>query len=334
MKRRLLFTLLSLAALAALVWLVLLPHEPVYQGKPLGFWLEQYGSNHWTHPNNDLDKQAQAAIRHIGTNAIPIYLQLMTGRESPFKLKLRAFLPKQWRTRLHMPDALASQNELYRRRVLGAFGIVALGPDAKPAVHALMRLLNEKDPNVRYNAVFALRSLGPVASEALPSLIKCLNDPDAAVRSDALLSMGEIHQDPERVIPVLIGCLEAKGQSGRYFALWSLRQFGAAAKPAVPAIVALLNDSDPSIRAEATKVLKAIDPDAALPKLINALKDSDANVRIAATDALADYGQAAKPAVPALVNLSKNDPDPSVRDEATNALKAIDPSATANAGIK
>ena len=111
-------------------------------------------------------------------------------------------------------------------------------------------MLNDKNPDVRYTAVFALRSLGPVASDALP---------------DAILGLGEIHQEPERVIPILVKLLDEpqSPQGFRYDALWALRQFGAQAKPAVPVLLRCLNDAEESIRHEATNALIYIDPEAA-----------------------------------------------------------------------
>jgi hypothetical protein len=229
----------------------------------LNAWLEQFGTNHWMHPDNDLDKEAQAAIRHFGTNEIPTYLKQMTARESRFRLKLMAVVPTRWRARLHVPDALAYENELHHERTLGAYGIVALGQEAKPVVPFLMGLLKDYDRDVRCTSVFTLRSLKSVAHEALPLLINCLKDPDSSVRFNAILSLGEIHQEPERTIPILIEYLDVQDLGLRVGALWSLRQFRAEAKPAFTNVLKLINDGDASIRNEATNVLIAIDPEAA-----------------------------------------------------------------------
>ena len=59
-----------------LAGLIFATREPVYNGKPLTAWLEQYQTNHFLPGTpNDLDKQADATLQHIGTNALPIYLQ-------------------------------------------------------------------------------------------------------------------------------------------------------------------------------------------------------------------------------------------------------------------
>jgi hypothetical protein len=145
------------AVIGVIVWQVLRLREPVYQGKGLSVWLVQYGTNHWSAGRGDeFDKQAETAIRQIGTNAIPMYLSIITTRESPLELKLLSLVPKRWLARFHL-------RSIYNYRHLGAYGLIGLGVEAKPSVPALSALLNDKNPEVRYIAVFALRSLGPVA---------------------------------------------------------------------------------------------------------------------------------------------------------------------------
>ena len=78
MRKRVYIALAVLLVMLAgvIAWQVLRLREPVYQGKRLSVWLVQYGTNHWSAGRNgELDKQAEAAIRHIGTNAIPTLLE-------------------------------------------------------------------------------------------------------------------------------------------------------------------------------------------------------------------------------------------------------------------
>jgi len=186
---------------------------------------------------------------------------MMKTRESPFKLRFIALVPKAWLARF-------PRRSVRDCRFGGAYGLIALGADAKPSVPALIALLNDTDLDERYVAVFTLRSLGPVAGDALPSLIKCLKDPEFTVQSDAILGLGEVHQEPERTVPILVEIL-ARPQNPRHSvtlranAIWALRQFGAQAKLAVPELLRLLNDEHVGIRSDATNALKAIDPEAA-----------------------------------------------------------------------
>jgi len=262
-KRHIWLAGLLLAAIVGVIWLVTRAGDPVYEGRRLHVWLEQYGTNHW-HPGGELEKQAQTALQHIGTNAIPIYLQFMTNRASRLKLKLLAAVPYDLRVRFKLTGPSGYEKQVNDHRLWGAYGIGALGPAAAPVVPALIGLLDYDDPEVRYAAVFALGSLGPVAREALPALIECLGDASERVRWNALASLGDIHEDPDRVVPILIRYLDSPDDAARLFALFSLGRYGAAAKPAVPRILSsMTNNANSGFRSLAARTLKEIDPEAA-----------------------------------------------------------------------
>ena len=75
-------------ALAGAIWQAARSREPVYQGKPLSFWLEQYsgqisGGAFIPNRTKAVREQAATAIRHIGTNAIPWLLALAAVEDSP-----------------------------------------------------------------------------------------------------------------------------------------------------------------------------------------------------------------------------------------------------------
>jgi len=264
-KRYILLGVLAVAAVGGLAWPALRPQEPVYQGKALSFWLDQYGSNHWKRSDRNLAQQAETAIRHFGTNAVPNLLNMMRSRESSFKTNVLGRVPKSWLVRLRLPTVNEYQTQLGERRRRGAFGMVALGPDARPFFPALIRLLNDTNYDVRYVSVFALRSLGPVAKEALPSLIRCLDDPEFTVRDEAVMSLGIIHEDPERVIPILRSIIE-KNRGNAILcqdAMQALGSFGTRAASAAPILLPFVNDQNPNTRSRATNALKAINPEAA-----------------------------------------------------------------------
>ena len=255
------------ALVSVVVWQLLRSQErePVYQGKPLGFWLVQYGRNHWEARNGELDKRAEAAIRHIGTNAIPRYLKMMATRESPQKFTLMSLVPTRWLARFPM--------NLDYYRFGGACGLIALGEDAKSSVPALTALLNDADPEVRHAALFALRYLGPEAADTQQWLIKCLKDPRFTMQGDAMLVLSELRQNPERAIPILVKFLdESKNTQNSLMtcanAIWLLGQFGPEAKPAVPSLLRLLDDAHEGIRFYATNALNQIDPEAAAKAVV------------------------------------------------------------------
>ena len=248
----------GLVLLAGLVWQILRPHEPVYGGKHLSSWLEQYATNHFVRPRSAADKEAETAIRQIGTNALPVLLKLIATKDSRLKQKLMARLPKAWVTWIYPRQA-----DEYRS--LGARGFVALGPIAKPVVPALMNLASDPDPRVRYLAIYALGSLGSAAQPAIPLLIQRLNDADDGTRIDAMQGLVAIHLEPELVIPVFVKYVKDpdQGQSMRWRAVQGLGNFGGQAKQAVPILLPLLRSEDELLREAATNSLWKIDREAA-----------------------------------------------------------------------
>src|SRR5436190_9138389 len=161
--RRLVLTIAVLFAFIAIVTLAFLhQREPVYRGKPLTAWAQQYGSNRWS-AHHDLADEAELAIRQIGTKSIPLLLNLIRATDTPLKKKLRSIVPGQWHAPLHLKDESSATTRI------GAHGIAALGTNAAAAVPALIDLAKgHPDQDGRYIAVFALRCIGPAAEPAIP----------------------------------------------------------------------------------------------------------------------------------------------------------------------
>ena len=256
MKRRILFTLLSIVAVGALVWLILPAgeSEPVYQGKPLREWLALYRFHIDGLFGND---QADEAIRQIGTNAIPTLLEMLQEHDSDLKLKWVALLRKQ---NFIQPPQTAS---LHNSQAAMAFHV--LGSSDSNAVPALVQIYSRKTSIASQEAtVEALGDIGPSASPAAtPVLLDALTNSDNSLYWYAVLAIDQIHGQPEVFVPVLINELKDSDGNVRLNAARALAAYGPAAKSAVPALVALLNDSNQYVRTHAAYALKEIDPEAA-----------------------------------------------------------------------
>jgi HEAT repeat protein len=61
-------------------------------------------------------------------------------------------------------------------RNAAAYEIAGLGPEAAPAVPALIKALDDPDPSVRFPVTVALREIGPAAEAAVPRLKKMVDD--------------------------------------------------------------------------------------------------------------------------------------------------------------
>src|SRR5260370_9464727 len=91
-RDRLLLLILVAGLLGGVVWLVLRPSEPVYQGKPLSYWLLVYD------PSTGIGVESNTAdqlLRQLGTNIIPTLCRMLRARDSELKLKLIALVQKQ-----------------------------------------------------------------------------------------------------------------------------------------------------------------------------------------------------------------------------------------------
>jgi hypothetical protein len=245
--------------------------EPVYNGKPFSAWAEQWGSNHWqSYSSADAkkaDQEAEAAIRHVGTNGIPFLLDLMRARESALKTKLRTKLSRSWQARLHLEDRSG------RLKLIGAHGLAALGTNAGPAIPGLMEMVSMEmirvppDRDEGYLPIFTLGFMGSAAEPAVPLLIQCLTNRDESIRLEAAHRLGQINRRPDIVVPALMHYLQLRkqdnGNAERVAAIESIGMFGTNASVAASSLVLFLRDSDPSIRQAATNWLPQIDSEAA-----------------------------------------------------------------------
>jgi hypothetical protein len=258
-KRRILLAALLVALLCGFGWWLLRPNEPSYKGKSLSAWLNAYGYDGIGSGSRDADK----AVRQVGTNAIPPLLQMLRASDSPL---------------------IARCIELLDRQNLVSFRIT-------PA------------PEKNFEAYNAFQALGPLASNAVPGLIEIYG---------ANIS-----------------------QSSQALAAGSLGEIGPPAKPAIPALLKGLKTTNDLVRLYTVAALNGIhsEPESVVPELVRLLRDSDAEVRMLAAAALGNFGTNAESAVPDLI-VMLNDGNGPTREMTTNALKQIDPTAAARAGIK
>src|SRR5258708_18353029 len=168
----------SSALMAGAAWQVLRPREPVFEGKPLSFWLQGYDPIRGTEPGN---QKADEVVGEIGTNAIPTLLRMLSTGDPPFILKLKALVRRQhfitFRRR-------AAANQHFQ--AVKAFQ--RLGPSAKTAVPALIEIYEQNISAVsQIETAHALGSIGPPARQARPALLRGMPKMDAHVRQATAL---------------------------------------------------------------------------------------------------------------------------------------------------
>lgn len=124
------------------------------------------------------EAECVAAIRAIGTNAVPTLLAMIAARDGAFKTRLIKIVNGQSviHIRIH-PD-----NE---RLATAAWAFLDLGSNALPAVPGLIELTGSPDALIRWQAMNTLEGIHADGSVLLPVLTNCLHDADADIRRKA-----------------------------------------------------------------------------------------------------------------------------------------------------
>lgn len=203
-------------------------------------------------------------------------------------------------------------------RKYAVMALEKLGPEAREAIPALIRTLEDETPDVRWRTVRALGDIGP---EAVPALALALGDKDLRIRRYAIWELGKIGPD---AVPILTGLLWDENPEIRRHAVWALGDIG---REGVPSLIYALKDEDPDVRWAAAWTLGEIGPKAeeAVPALIQALRDDDPDVRRTSAWALGAIGARREGVVPALIQTLEGDKDPGARELAAWALGTLRP---------
>jgi HEAT repeat protein len=254
--------------------------EPRWQGKPLTEWLDELKQS----SGEDTHRQVAEALRQMGTNSLPLLLDMLHTKDSWLKRKVMVFNRKQ--SIFQIPVEPAEQ-----RRGLAVEALTMLGPTGKPAIPALGEALNGNEPfipaayalaqigpeavaplaiavtnqdrQVRIHGIAAMGLLGSNGQAAVPFLLMRLNDSDKTVRTFAARSLGQIGDGASNAIPILISNLSDPLASVRLASIRVLGSFSEKAKAAVPALLKAYATENSTLSREAAAALKKIDPEAA-----------------------------------------------------------------------
>jgi HEAT repeat protein len=252
-RKKILASILFLAVLGGVAWQIYRRREPdpIFEGRPLSYWLERTGT-----------EKREAAVRHAGTNAIPLLLQLVRSRDSLLKRKLMEL----GRSEQYVKIPFTADTLLHRYAVDGFF---VLGPDAKSAVPELMRIFTSRaSEDAQESVVISLGLIGNEARASIPLLVGATTNYNDKLRMDALHALGEIASQPDVTVPALMNALDDPSEQVEASALDSLSDFGSQATAAVPRLLKFRKDLQSKrnfalARVMADYALKNIDPAAA-----------------------------------------------------------------------
>ncbi len=213
--------------------------------------------------------------------------------------------------------------------------LTALGPEAAPAVPALVELLSQ--PGQVYPAMQVLTAIGPAAAPAVPRLVAMLDSPttprETRIRATrALRATGSAASTALPRFRAELGRQDLSEASGGYRAALAgaILELSGPGDPAVTAYVERLAQAQRGWRAEtrveAVRALVALGPVAlpAMPALRESLlRDRHAKIRGLAADALGAIGPPAHDALPDL-RRARSDADAGVRRKVEAAIVEID----------
>lgn len=210
-----------------------------------------------------------------------------------------------------------------RRRALAMLD--RLGPHVRPAVPALVRLLEDPD---HASVMHAARILGKSGESraAIDALSRMLSSENYHFRAGAAQAIGDIGPPAASAIPALDAAVSRAKESIGGIGVSALVRIG---PRSVPALTGLLEDPRPSVRYIAADALKKLGRDAGTPEVLRALarvRESDeiATVRLCAAIAAGTIGGAR---ATELLTDALSDPYAMVRYWAAKHLRSIGPGA-------
>jgi len=268
---------LSVAAMSVVVAVLLVAsrtREPIYQEKRLSEWLEDFDSFFEV----ERRKNAEEALRQMGTNVLPFLVRELRARDSWLKRKMLKLTPKPLLVR--MPITVFA----HVRRERAVAGFRALGTFGRPALPELSGLLNDKE-----TASYAARAICQMGNDAVPPLMDALNSREPAVRSAAAEGLYWLKSDAAPTVPALMAKLKDEQESVRCSAASALGNIGQRGESVIPPLLNALNDPSSSVRDQAVWAIGKFRPEAkaAVPTLLKIAKeDKDSKVRDSAVNAL------------------------------------------------
>ena len=270
------------------------PPEPVYDGKPLSYWLPRPGSAR--------DFQPYARLFPGPTNllndsrAVPILIRALNRDTWVGASWYRRWLWPRLSPRIqsHLPPPPPG-NWVARHNAAVILG--NMGPKAKPAVPALVRALDEDEQDeVRDSVIMAFINLkkwdddGSISRDYVPALIRCLKQANNwEIRDLAVSALGHLPKMNSAAIAALAeAAVKDKHYIVRGHAMNCLRGVEQAYATVMPALFAALHDPNFEVRDQAAYYIgrMGFTNDATIAALTGAQSDRDLTVRFAATNAL------------------------------------------------
>lgn len=225
-------------------------------------------------------------------------------------------------------------------RIKAAKALAKMGPDAEPAIPALVACLNDARPenyDVRV-ATLCGRALVAIGKPAVPPILKALKSDDVLTFTGAAEAIMFMKTPPDAALDTLFKALEDRSKGGNpglkprqraWVAARVLAKYGPKARPATGDLIEMLHSKNFHEQVAACQALASIGSTAvtAVPKLMDLVTEGVASVRGHAAMALASIGPVEGQDIVAPIVEATKDFSSIVRARALMSLGVLGPEA-------
>jgi hypothetical protein len=290
--------------------------EAYYQGLSASDWLGAFLSPHYDKPNLALE-----AFDNMGTNADPVLVAAISGKDNPLvRLYRRSWdkIPAAIQRRWPYPN----EPELLRMAAVVVFQHSA----SNRIVPDLYLMLKKPDSGLRLAVLQATTNRIPDANQ-VPLLLLAGNDPDLSVRAEVWHRLSQIGASATNAAPAVLNLCADRNIDVRQEAAWAFWKITHQTNTVVPVLESVLSQYQEAGHRHLAAYHLLVMGDSApffVTTLANSLTNSQAGDRATVCSFLGQMGPRAAAAIPVLRN-ALHDPEPEVRRRAEAALSRIDP---------
>ncbi len=170
--------------------------------------------------------------------------------------------------------------------------IAIIGPDAKDAVPALLKVINSDNMDIKIETLQALYCIKVFDESVIAEYIKAASNPNNLIKKKAIeflyqvYTYSTIHQD--KILKVFIRLLNEENNEYQIISMNIIRKIGNNSQAAIPSLIKLAGSRDRAIQLEAIDLLGIYSDLSvkAVPTLLPLLEDNDSSVRDSAYEAL------------------------------------------------
>lgn len=263
--------------------------------------------------NPDIRQQAVYALGEIGDpGCIDTLLDLLGDKELGYSAANTLGNFKSEDVFEKVTKKMQSSNPIVRTNAIAVFE-----SNRDPAaVYILIKMLNDKVPEVRKEAALTLSFFKEPkqVSQSEQPLINALGDGKSEVQEEAARSLGRLGS--KEAIPSLKGLLQSKNKNLQNAAIKALGDIGD--PESVDALIATLEDKDWLVRESTVNSLVEIGDSRAVNPLISLLEDENYRVRKSDAEGLGKFGD--RKAVEPLLKALETEREKEVRIAEVQAL--------------